>query len=109
MAATIRDVAHRAGVSPSTVSRVLNNKGVISDETAQRIQKAMQELHYVPNDFARSFATGSAHTIAIVIDVENTEAYSNNFFNDTVLELRPLPIKTIIICSSQMARRHLGD
>lgn len=45
MAATIRDVAHRAGVSPSTVSRVLNNKGVISDETAQRIQKAMQELH----------------------------------------------------------------
>ena len=84
MAATIRDVAHRAGVSPSTVSRVLNNKGVISDETAQRIQKAMQELHYVPNDFARSFATGSAHTIAIVIDVENTEAYSNNFFNDTV-------------------------
>ena len=84
MAATIRDVAHRAGVSPSTVSRVLNNKGVISDETAQRIQKAMEELHYVPNDFARSFATGSAHTIAIVIDVENTEAYSNNFFNDTV-------------------------
>ena len=44
----------------------------------------MQELHYVPNDFARSFATGGAHTIAIVIDVENTETYSNNFFNDTV-------------------------
>ena len=97
MAATIRDVAHRAGVSPSTVSRVLNNKGVISDETAQRIQKAMQELHYVPNDFARSFATGSApkhiRTISSMIPF---------------LESRPPPIKTIIICSSQMAQRHLG-
>lgn len=53
----------------------------------------MQELHYVPNDFARSFATGSAHTIAIVIDVENTEAYSNNFFNDTVFGIETTAYK----------------
>lgn len=84
MGATIRDVARLAGVSPSTVSRVINNKGVISDDTSQRITKAMEELNYVPNDFARSFATGSSHTIAIVIDVVNAEAYSNSFFNNTV-------------------------
>ena len=42
MAATIKDVARLAGVSPSTVSRVLNQKGVISDETKQKIASAME-------------------------------------------------------------------
>ncbi|MFR7743243.1 MAG: helix-turn-helix transcriptional regulator [Acutalibacteraceae bacterium] len=56
MAATIKDVARLAGVSPSTVSRVLNQKGVISDETKQKIASAMEQLKYVPNDIARSFA-----------------------------------------------------
>lgn len=57
MAVTIRDVARAAGVSVSTVSRVLNNKGTISEETKKRIHEAMEELKYVPNDFARNFAT----------------------------------------------------
>ena len=61
MAATIKDVARLAGVSPSTVSRVLNQKGVISEETKQKIASAMEQLKYVPNDIARSFANGSAH------------------------------------------------
>ena len=84
MGATIRDVARLAGVSHSTVSRVLNDKGVISEETKQRIYAAMEELKYVPNDFARSFASGSPHTIALVIDVDNASDYANNFFNNTV-------------------------
>lgn len=84
MAATIRDVAKLAGVSPSTVSRVLNNKGVISEDTSRRIQKAMEELNYIPNEAARSVATGSPRTIALVIDVEDPGAYSNAFFNNTV-------------------------
>ena len=69
MAATIKDVARLAGVSPSTVSRVLNQKGVISDETKQKIASAMEQLKYVPNDIARSFANGSAHAISLVIDL----------------------------------------
>ena len=84
MGATIKDVARLAGVSHSTVSRVLNDKGVISEETKQRIYAAMEELKYVPNDFARSFASGSPHTIALVIDVDNASDYANNFFNNTV-------------------------
>lgn len=84
MAATIKDVARMAGVSPSTVSRVLNQKGVISDETKQKIASAMEELKYVPNDIARSFASGSTHAISLVIDISDVGAYSNNFFNNTV-------------------------
>lgn len=84
MAATIRDVARLAGVSPSTVSRVLNQKGTISEETKERIACAMQELKYVPNDIARSFASGSTHAIALVIDLGDVGAYSNAFFNNSV-------------------------
>lgn len=84
MAVTIRDVARAAGVSVSTVSRVLNNKGTISEETTKRIHEAMEELKYVPNDFARNFANGSPRAIALVIDVADAPSYANNFFNNTV-------------------------
>ena len=60
MSATIRDVAKLAGVSASTVSRVINKSAPISGETTERIYRAMEELKYVPNDIARSFASGSA-------------------------------------------------
>ena len=46
MGVTIEDVARRAGVSPSTVSRTLNNKGRISEETRQRVFEAARELEY---------------------------------------------------------------
>lgn len=94
MAATIKDVARLAGVSHSTVSRVLNDKGAISEETKQRIYAAMEELKYVPNDFARSFASGSPHTIALVIDVDNAPDYANNFFNNTVFGIETAAHRT---------------
>lgn len=84
MSATIKDVAKAAGVSPSTVSRVLNNNAPISEATRERIFAAMEELKYVPNDIARSFASGSAKAIAIAINVADAQAYSNSFFNNTV-------------------------
>ena len=99
MAATIKDVARLAGVSPSTVSRVLNQKGVISDETKQKIASAMEQLKYVPNDIARSFANGSAHAISLVIDISDGTAYANNFFN------RLPRTRTTITSSSRTARR----
>ena len=46
---TINDVAKEAGVSVSTVSKVMNNWTTISDETANRVRKAAQKLNYTPN------------------------------------------------------------
>ena len=54
MSVTIRDVAKAAGVSPSTVSRVLNNKGIISEETCEKIYQAMRELKYRHNSEIRA-------------------------------------------------------
>ena len=52
MVAKLTDVAKLAGVSPTTVSRVINNKGYLSEKTIQKVQEAMRELGYKPNNVA---------------------------------------------------------
>jgi LacI family transcriptional regulator len=72
MAATIYDVAARAGVSPATVSRVLNGNAV-SPERAQKVKEAAQALGFRPNRMARTLRKGGSEVIALVIpDVENS-------------------------------------
>ncbi|SHE64108.1 transcriptional regulator, LacI family [Seinonella peptonophila] len=69
--ATIKDVARMAGVSPSTVSRVIANSHLISFETKKRVKKAMKKLNYVPNAIARSLARKFTSTIAVAVTTEN--------------------------------------
>ncbi len=74
MAATIKDVAERAGVNPSTVSRVINEdpKLSIRDETRKRILDAIRELDYHPNAVARSLRLRSTRTLGMIIpDITN--------------------------------------
>ena len=90
MAATIRDVAARIGVSPSTVSRVLNDTGLISEETKQQVYKAIQELDYHPNMLAQSFAKGKAGSIALVMDARAASDFSNIFFYQSVFAVETI-------------------
>lgn len=65
---TILDVAEKAGVSPSTVSLVLNGKNErIREETSQRVLKAVEELGYAANQMARGLKTGFVPTIGLVV------------------------------------------
>ena len=69
---TIRDVAQRAGVSSSTVSRVLNDSASISQRTRQAVREACQALHYVPDITARGLSGHKTHTIGIIVpDISN--------------------------------------
>ena len=77
MPATIKDIAKKVGVNPSTVSRVINGTASISEETKQKIKDAMRELDYHPNSLARSLVNGSTFTIGLVIDAGNSDAFSN--------------------------------
>jgi LacI family transcriptional regulator len=70
--ANITDVAKLAKVSAMTVSRVLNGKGYVKEETKQRVLKAMAELNYVPNDLARSLVRQQTQMIALIVpDITN--------------------------------------
>ena len=69
--ATIYDVAARAGVSPATVSRVLNG-ATVSPEKARLVRDAAAELHYTPNRTARRLRSQNSELIALLIpDIEN--------------------------------------
>ncbi len=65
--ASIKDVARIAGVTPTTVSRVLNNRGYISEATRQQVYGAMQQLNYQPNRIARSLQSSRSDIVAILV------------------------------------------
>jgi LacI family transcriptional regulator len=65
--ATIREVAERAGVSYATVSHVINNTRLVSQETRERVLAAMATLNYRPNALARSLRQGKTNTFGLVV------------------------------------------
>ena len=77
MPATIRDVANRAGVAPSTVSKLMNRSGAVSAETEEKITRAIEALDYQPNARARSFATRESRQIAFWADFPFDAAFVN--------------------------------
>ena len=63
---TIYDVAEKAGVSRQTVSRVLNNRQDVSDETRKRVKEIMAELNYQPNAVAQSLSRQKSYLFGVV-------------------------------------------
>lgn len=73
MPCTIKDVARRAGLSPSTVSRALNKSGYVSADTQHRIEEAVAALGYQPNWMARGLRGKPSRLIGLIIpDISNT-------------------------------------
>ncbi|ASA24134.1 LacI family DNA-binding transcriptional regulator [Paenibacillus donghaensis] len=64
---TIHDVALKAGVSVTTVSRVLNNRGYISESTRSKVYRIMEELNYHPNEIARSLLRKRSNIIGLIV------------------------------------------
>jgi LacI family transcriptional regulator len=64
--ATLRDVADLVGVSPKTVSRVVNHQNEISEDTRQRVQAAIDQLGYRPNILARSLIHQRSKTLGVI-------------------------------------------
>lgn len=99
MVAKLTDVAALAGVSPTTVSRVINKKGYLSQKTVDKVNKAMRELGYKPNNLARSLQGKSAQLIGLIFP-----NISNIFYAELIehleIELFKHGYKTII-CNSE--------
>lgn len=95
---TIKEVAERAGVSVTTVSRVLNRRGYISADMYQKVGAAMKELNYQPNELARSLLRQSSRLIGVLVPV-----IDNPFFSEVVSQLSRVTTergyKIILYCS----------
>ena len=65
--ATLKDVARESGLTVGTVSRVLNNRGYISEKTRQKVYEVMEELNYQPNEMARSISKRKSNTIGVIV------------------------------------------
>lgn len=76
---TIKDIAKRAGVAVSTVSRVMNNLGRVSPDTREKVLKAVDELGFVQNNFAVFMVTGQTKLILVVVP-----DFINSFFGAVI-------------------------
>jgi len=86
MVVTIKDVAHRVGLSPATVSRVLNKNGYVSEENIRRVQQAAAELGYQPNWMARGLHGKSSNLIGLIVP-EVMSLYDNSVIQTIAKEL----------------------
>lgn len=98
----IKDVARKAGVSISTVSRVVNDSKAVRPKTKERVLKAIEELGYKPNAIARSLKIKNTKTIGIMIpDI------SNQFFPEVVRGVEDVANMyeyNIFLCNTDMDR-----
>ena len=84
MAITLKDVALHAGVSTSTVSRACKDHPSISEETKEKIRRAMAELGYEPTPSPTASPTTTLRTIGIVLPASLKEAYENSFYLEAI-------------------------
>lgn len=76
---TLLDVARKAGVSPSTVSRILNGTARVSDDKRLAVLAAIEQMHFAPNQMAQGLKKGRSMTVGIVV-----QDISSPFFDETL-------------------------
>ena len=81
--ATINDVAREAGVSITTVSRVINNNYPVKNSTREKVDAAIKKLNFKPNPLARGLITGKSQIIGVLVP-----SITNWFFSSIVEDLQ---------------------
>ncbi len=97
--ATLKDVAKETGLATGTVSRVLNNRGYISDDARRKVDDAMKKLNYQPNEVARSLHRKSTNTIGLIVP-----HIRHPYFSEMISNLEDQAYKKgykIMLCNSQ--------
>jgi len=82
--ANIKDVARAAGVSSSTVSRVINDSPSISNETKAHVRHVIKTMNYTPNQNAKALTNNKSYTVTLLVDVDDEKAFQNPFFYEVM-------------------------
>jgi len=104
---TLRDVAELAGVSPRTVSNVVNGYAQVAPATREKVERAIAELGYRPNVLARNLANGRSGQIAVVVPYLDTP-----YFAELLQAIIPAARKggyNVLIDQTDGDRRHEGE
>lgn len=99
---SIFDVAREAGVSKSTVSRVINQEASVRKETREIVEDAIQRLGYSPSYFAKGIRTGKTSTIAMMVP-----EYANIFYTEMFRGVEDIALKygyMVLVCNTE---RHM--
>jgi LacI family sucrose operon transcriptional repressor len=101
--ANIKDVASLTGLSVTTVSRVLNNRGYISNETRQKVFDAMKNINYQPNELARSLFRKHTNILGVIIP-SNDQPFFSKLLQSIELYASTIGYK-ILLCNSYHDRQ----
>jgi LacI family transcriptional regulator len=102
---TLRDVAKRAGVSITTASYALNDRGKIGEATRKRVLDAAAELNFHPNAFARNLKKRKTHTIGVFIS-----GFGGSFFEEILEGMHRVILETdyeLLVCPSSRSPRRM--
>jgi len=92
---TIKDVAKRANVGIATVSRMINETGYVSESSRKRIEEAIRELNFIPNERARNLSRKKTGIIGVIIPDFQTPFYAS-FIRQVEIELYKYGYKTMV-------------
>lgn len=104
---SIKDIAKISGFSISTVSKVINNKGRVSEQNRKKILQIVEKYHYEGNSFARSLRLQQSNTIGII-----TPNLNNSFFSNLVENIEKILFSNgfiTVICDTSIDSRREGQ
>lgn len=108
--ATIQDVAKLANVSAMTVSRVINKKESVSEETCRRVMRAVEELQYIPNITARNLVTRKSMSIAVMVTTIANPYFSRVMLGaESVAEMRGYSVLLVNASQQEKYQQHLEN
>ena len=105
--ATLKDVAREAGLAVSTVSRILNNRGYISQDARTRVNEAMEKLNYQPNELARSLHRNKSNLIGLIVP-----HIKHPYFSAVISQVEDQAYRKgyrILLCNSQTMKEREQD
>ncbi|GAA5102739.1 LacI family DNA-binding transcriptional regulator [Haloechinothrix salitolerans] len=110
---TLDEVARRAGVSTGTVSRVINNAQHVSKKARQAVERAIEEVGYIPNVSARSLATQRRGAVVLAISSDDPALFANLFFAEVITGVNAVIEETdlellLFLAASERGRERLA-